>query len=67
VLQAAKGHLGHGVLSSALATRFGDARLFGELPISATFLSPNGVTGVRGLAVVLVIAMAATSYSPSGS
>ena len=59
--QAANG-TGHGVLSDALATRFGDARLFGELPISASFLSPDGMFGVQVLAAVLVVAMTATTF-----
>ncbi len=60
--QAANDRTGHGVLTDALATRFGDARLFGELPISASFLSPDGMFGVRVLAAVLVVAMTATTF-----
>jgi YidC/Oxa1 family membrane protein insertase len=59
--QAATDRTGHGVLTDALATRFGDARLFGELPISASFLSPDGMFGVQILAGVLVVAMTATT------
>jgi YidC/Oxa1 family membrane protein insertase len=59
---AATDGTGHGVLTEALATRFGDARLFGELPISASFLSPDGMLGVRILAAILVFAMTATTF-----
>ncbi len=60
--QAATHRTGHGVLTDQLAARLGDARLFGELPISASFLSPDGMLGVQVLAVVLVVAMAATTF-----
>ena len=60
--QAANDGTGHGVLSDALATRFGDALLFGEVPISASFLSPDGIFGVQVLAAVLVLAMTATTF-----
>ena len=60
--QAAKHRTGHGLLTDQLATRLGDARLFGELPISASFLSPDGMFGVQVLAAVLVVAMSATTF-----
>jgi YidC/Oxa1 family membrane protein insertase len=60
--QAAKHRTGHGVLTDAVAARLVDARLFGELPISASFLSPDGMFGVQVLAAVLVIAMTATTF-----
>ena len=60
--QAANDGTGHGALTDTLASRLADARLFGELPIAATFLSPAGHLGVQLLAAVLVVAMTATTY-----
>jgi YidC/Oxa1 family membrane protein insertase len=60
--QAATSRVGHGLLTERLATRFAEARMFGELPLSATFLDAVGVTGVRVLAAALVVLMAATTF-----
>ena len=60
--QAARDGTGHGVLTGGLATRFGDARLWGELPISASFFGADGILGVQVLAAVLVVAMTATTF-----
>jgi YidC/Oxa1 family membrane protein insertase len=49
------------VPTDGVATGFGGARLFGELPISATFLSPSGMTGVRVPARGPSVAMTATT------
>jgi len=59
--QATDGN-GHSVLTDALATRFGHARLFGEVQISATFLHAHGVLGVQLVAAALVLAMSATTF-----
>lgn len=60
--QAANDGTGHGVLTNGLAQQFGQAKLFGELPISATFLHPDNLVGVQVLAAVLVILMAVTTF-----
>jgi YidC/Oxa1 family membrane protein insertase len=60
--QAATHHTGHGVLTDALATQLGDARLFGEVAISASFLHPDGMVGVRVVAAALVLVMTATTF-----
>jgi len=59
--QAADG-TGHGVLSDALASQFGRARLWGQVPISASFLSPDGSLGVQLVAAALVLAMTVTTF-----
>ncbi|MDX6358872.1 MAG: YidC/Oxa1 family rane protein insertase [Nocardioidaceae bacterium] len=59
---AAKNKTGQGVLTDKLATSFGEARLFGHLPISATFVKPEGHLGVQILAAILVLAMTATTF-----
>ncbi len=59
--EAADGH-GHGVLSDARAQDFGQAKLFGELPIAGSFTTPLDSTGVQILAAVLVLAMTATTF-----
>jgi YidC/Oxa1 family membrane protein insertase len=59
---AAKDKTGQGVLTTKLATSFGEAKLFGHLPISATFVKPDGHLGVQILAAILVLAMTATTF-----
>jgi YidC/Oxa1 family membrane protein insertase len=65
---AAKNKTGQGVLTTKLATSFGEAKLFGHLPISATFLKPTDpitgghLVGVQVLAAILVLAMTATTF-----
>jgi YidC/Oxa1 family membrane protein insertase len=59
---AAKNKTGQGFLSSDLAQSFGNAKLFGTIPISATFVNNDGLVGVQILAAVLVVAMTATTF-----
>jgi YidC/Oxa1 family membrane protein insertase len=58
---AAKNSTGQGFLTDKLASSFGAAELFG-IPISDTFLKPDGHLSVRILAAVLVVAMTATTF-----
>ncbi|MBA3780893.1 MAG: membrane protein insertase YidC [Nocardioides sp.] len=60
--QAAKNKKGHGFLTTDLATKFGEAKLFGVVPISQTFLKADGAVGVMVLAAFLVLAMTATTF-----
>jgi YidC/Oxa1 family membrane protein insertase len=59
--QAAHGKA-HGVLTQKLALQFGEAELFGRIPISATFMKAGGDVGIMLLAAFLVIAMTATTF-----
>jgi YidC/Oxa1 family membrane protein insertase len=59
---AAKNKTGQGVLTSKLATSFGDATLFGSIPIKDTFVHPENHLGVQILAAFLVVAMTATTF-----
>jgi YidC/Oxa1 family membrane protein insertase len=59
---AAKNSTGQGFLTDKLASSFGAAELFGSIPISDTFLKPDGHVSVRILAAVLVVAMTATTF-----
>ena len=61
--QAAKHDTSNGFLSSDLAQSFGHAKLFGTIPISATFLKDDGLVSVKILAAVLVVAMTATTFT----
>jgi YidC/Oxa1 family membrane protein insertase len=67
--QAAKNHKANGFLSHGEALSFGQARLFGHLPISATFLKPvdpitgGHLAGVQILAAILVVAMTVTTFT----
>src|SRR5687767_10367523 len=59
--QASHGKV-HGVLTLEQAKQFGQAELFGAVPISATFLKADGNVAVMVLAAILVVAMTATTF-----
>src|SRR3569623_1794105 len=61
--QAAKNDKANGFLSKDQAFSLGHAKLFDHLPISATFLKPDGLTSVQILAAVLVVAMTFTTFT----
>ncbi len=50
-------------LSDELAQSFGDAELFGVVPLKATFLNNGGSVAVQVVAALLVIAMTATTFT----
>ncbi len=58
---AAKGE-GKGVLTETLAAQFGNAELFGSVPISAKLIGADGNVGVMVFAGFLVLAMTATTF-----
>ena len=60
--QAARNDKGHGVLSDELAKDFANAQLFGNIPISDTFLKAQGDVGVMLFAAALVLGMTATTF-----
>src|SRR3954447_6010801 len=59
---AQKNKTGQGFLTDELARSFGNAKLFGTIPISATFLKNDGLVSVQILAAILVVAMTATTF-----
>jgi YidC/Oxa1 family membrane protein insertase len=59
--QASHGKV-HGVLTVEQAKQFGQAELFGKVPISATFLKADGNVAVMVVAAILVVAMTATTF-----
>jgi YidC/Oxa1 family membrane protein insertase len=61
--QAAKNDQANGFLTSEQAYSFGHAKLFGHIPISATFLKPEGLVSVQILAAFLVVAMTITTFT----
>ncbi len=61
--QAAKNDKANGFLTKDQAFSFGHAKLFGHIPISATFLKPEGLASVQILAAFLVVAMTATTFT----
>ena len=60
--QAAKKGREHGFLTADMAKQFGDSKIFGDIPVSATFLKTDGVPGVMVVAAILVLAMTATTF-----
>jgi len=61
--QAAKNGTGNGVLTDSMAEDFGNAKLFGVVPISDTFLNSHGHLSVQIVAAILVVAMTATTFT----
>src|SRR6188768_4243239 len=55
--QAAKNGTAHGFMTEAQAEQFGNAELFGKIPLAASFTSPQGLLSVQIVAAVLVLAM----------
>jgi YidC/Oxa1 family membrane protein insertase len=60
--QAAKKGKEHGFLNEDLAEKFGQSKLFGDIPIKLTFINNDGNAGVMALAAFLVLAMTATTF-----
>jgi YidC/Oxa1 family membrane protein insertase len=60
--QASKKGTAHGILNSDLAYSLGHAKIFGTIPISATFVKPENSVAVQILAAILVVAMTATTF-----
>src|SRR3712207_5819155 len=61
--QAAKHDQANGLLTTDLARSFGHSEIFGTIPISASFTSPDGHAIVQVVAAVLVLAMTATTFT----
>jgi YidC/Oxa1 family membrane protein insertase len=60
--QAAKNGKSNGFLRSDAAESFGNAELFGVVPLSASFTNADGVVAVQVVAALLVVAMTVTTF-----
>ena len=60
---AAKQQQGNGVLTDKMAVEFANAKLFGVIPISSSFLDNGGLVSVQIFAAILVVAMTATTFT----
>jgi YidC/Oxa1 family membrane protein insertase len=61
--QAAKNQTANGFMTEQQAESLGNAKLFGTIPISATFLNNGGLVSVQVLAALLVVAMTITTFT----
>ncbi len=61
--QAYKHGTANGFMTPAQAYSLGHAKLFGTIPISATFLKNDGLVQVQILAAILVVAMTVTTFT----
>jgi YidC/Oxa1 family membrane protein insertase len=61
--QAAKHGTAHGFMTEAQAEQFGDAKLFGKIPLAASFTDSQGILAVQIIAAFLVLAMTATTFT----
>jgi len=53
----------HGFMTSAQAAQFGSAKLFGTIPLAASFTDSGGLLSVKIVAALLVLAMTATTFT----
>ena len=61
--QAQKNGTANGFMTPAQAYSLGHAKLFGTIPISATFIHNQGLVSVQIVAAILVLAMTATTFT----
>jgi YidC/Oxa1 family membrane protein insertase len=61
--QAQKNHKANGFMTTEQATSLANAKLFGTIPISATFIHNQGLVSVQIVAAILVVAMTATTFT----
>jgi YidC/Oxa1 family membrane protein insertase len=61
--QAAKKGKAHGFLDAETARQFGQAELFGKIPLAASFTDSQGIVAVQVVAAILVLAMTATTFT----
>jgi YidC/Oxa1 family membrane protein insertase len=61
--QAQKNHTANGFMTTEQATSLANAKLFGTIPISATFIHNQGLVSVQIVAAILVVAMTATTFT----
>ncbi len=61
--QASKHGTPHGFLTSKTAQQFGDAELFGKVPLSASFTDSGGLLSVQIICACLVVAMTLTTFT----
>jgi YidC/Oxa1 family membrane protein insertase len=61
--QAAKNGTAHGFMTAEQAEQFGDAELFGKIPLAASFTNSQGILAVQIVAALLVLAMTATTFT----
>ena len=61
--QAQKNHTANGFMTTAQAESLANAKLFGTIPISATFIHNQGLVSVQIVAAILVVAMTATTFT----
>ncbi|MFZ2014015.1 MAG: membrane protein insertase YidC [Nocardioides sp.] len=61
--QAYRHGTANGFMTPAQAYSLGHAKLFGTIPISATFLKNDGLVQVQILAAILVVAMTITTFT----
>ncbi len=61
--QAQKNGTANGFMTPEQAYSLGHAKLFGTIPISATFIHNQGLVSVQIVAAILVLAMTATTFT----
>jgi YidC/Oxa1 family membrane protein insertase len=63
LINAASNEKAHGFLTHHQAVQFGHAKIFGKLPLAASFTDSGGVVAVQVVAALLVLAMTATTFT----
>jgi YidC/Oxa1 family membrane protein insertase len=63
LINSAAHETAHGFMTPEQAAQFGNAKLFGTIPLAASFTHPDGLVSVRIVAAFLVLAMTATTFT----
>ena len=63
LINSAAHETAHGFMTAEQAAQFGNAKLFGKIPLAASFTNSQGILAVQIVAALLVLAMTATTFT----
>src|SRR5689334_24017577 len=63
LINSASHETAHGFMTAEQAAQFGNAKLFGHIPLAASFTNSQGILAVQIVAAFLVLAMTATTFT----
>jgi YidC/Oxa1 family membrane protein insertase len=63
LINSASHETAHGFMTAEQAAQFGNAKLFGHIPLAASFTNSQGLLAVQIVAAFLVLAMTATTFT----
>jgi YidC/Oxa1 family membrane protein insertase len=63
LINSASHETAHGFMTAEQAAQFGNAKIFGTIPLAASFTHSQGILAVQIVAAFLVLAMTATTFT----